>query len=149
MQCPVCDEKLRTVERYGVEIDICPGCKGIWLDRGELDKILEAEKAGGFAPAVAAPAASVAAPYRSGEHHDHDDDDDHHGERRRDEQGREYRPAGGEQRRKGGWLGELAGRTRRGRGLAAHGAAGTTPHDATRPAPTRGRPQRERRGPAD
>jgi hypothetical protein len=36
MNCPVCDAPLRAIQKYGVEIDICPGCKGVWLDRGEL-----------------------------------------------------------------------------------------------------------------
>lgn len=41
MKCPVCDENLRSVDKHNVQIDICPGCKGIWLDRGELEKIIE------------------------------------------------------------------------------------------------------------
>jgi uncharacterized protein len=48
MQCPVCDEKLREVEKYGVMVDICPGCKGVWLDRGELEKIAQLEERGDF-----------------------------------------------------------------------------------------------------
>lgn len=47
MDCPVCGEKLREIERYGVEVDICPACKGVWLDRGELEKILEIADTGG------------------------------------------------------------------------------------------------------
>ncbi|MFQ3535153.1 MAG: zf-TFIIB domain-containing protein [Aggregatilineales bacterium] len=42
MQCPVClTVELRITERAGVEIDYCPKCRGIWLDRGELEKIIE------------------------------------------------------------------------------------------------------------
>lgn len=41
MKCPVCDVELKIAERQGVEIDYCPNCRGVWLDRGELDKILE------------------------------------------------------------------------------------------------------------
>jgi hypothetical protein len=42
MKCPVCDNvNLMMSERQGVEIDYCPGCRGIWLDRGELDKIID------------------------------------------------------------------------------------------------------------
>lgn len=41
MVCPVCDAKMKAVEKHGVELDICPDCKGVWLDRGELDKIVE------------------------------------------------------------------------------------------------------------
>ena len=40
MRCPLDDTKLREVNRRGVEIDICPECKGVWLDRGELEKLL-------------------------------------------------------------------------------------------------------------
>ncbi|SMC29625.1 hypothetical protein SAMN02745857_03965 [Andreprevotia lacus DSM 23236] len=42
MDCPVCKTtRLMMTERAGVEIDYCPQCRGVWLDRGELDKILE------------------------------------------------------------------------------------------------------------
>jgi Zn-finger nucleic acid-binding protein len=41
MKCPVCDVELKMAERQGVEIDYCPKCRGVWLDRGELDKIIE------------------------------------------------------------------------------------------------------------
>lgn len=42
MNCPVCkDSSLVISERQGVEIDYCPKCRGVWLDRGELDKIIE------------------------------------------------------------------------------------------------------------
>jgi uncharacterized protein len=44
MECPVCGERLKEIERAGVEVDVCPSCKGIWLDRGELDKLLERER---------------------------------------------------------------------------------------------------------
>ena len=41
MSCPVCDVALTMSERQGIEIDYCPQCRGVWLDRGELDKIIE------------------------------------------------------------------------------------------------------------
>lgn len=42
MKCPVCTTvDLLLAERQGVEIDYCPQCRGVWLDRGELDKIIE------------------------------------------------------------------------------------------------------------
>lgn len=41
MLCPNCDTQLKMSERQGVEIDYCPQCRGVWLDRGELDKIIE------------------------------------------------------------------------------------------------------------
>ncbi|MDQ0091849.1 Zn-finger nucleic acid-binding protein [Paenibacillus anaericanus] len=41
MKCPVCDNvRMREVEKDGVLIDVCTECKGVWLDRGELDKLL-------------------------------------------------------------------------------------------------------------
>lgn len=41
MKCPNCNVPLTMSERQGIEIDYCPQCRGIWLDRGELDKIIE------------------------------------------------------------------------------------------------------------
>ncbi len=41
MLCPVCHTGLSMSDRSGVEIDFCPSCRGVWLDRGELDKIIE------------------------------------------------------------------------------------------------------------
>ena len=45
MKCPVCKDKtLLMSERQGVEIDYCPECRGVWLDRGELDKLIAGEE---------------------------------------------------------------------------------------------------------
>jgi len=41
MQCPIDGSQLVIAERSGVEIDYCPQCRGVWLDRGELDKIID------------------------------------------------------------------------------------------------------------
>lgn len=41
MNCPICNVTLVISEKQGIEIDYCPKCRGIWLDRGELDKIIE------------------------------------------------------------------------------------------------------------
>lgn len=42
MKCPVCtDTNLAITDRQGIEIDYCPQCRGVWLDRGELDRIIE------------------------------------------------------------------------------------------------------------
>lgn len=41
MICPSCNTELKMSERTGIEIDYCPQCRGVWLDRGELDKIIE------------------------------------------------------------------------------------------------------------
>ena len=44
MNCPLCtDQSLEPMYRAGIEIDICPMCKGVWLDRGEIEKLLENE----------------------------------------------------------------------------------------------------------
>ncbi len=50
MPCPVCKVPLTMSDRQGIEIDYCPQCRGVWLDRGELDKIIERS-----APQAAAP----------------------------------------------------------------------------------------------
>ena len=41
MQCPIDQETLMITDRQGIEIDYCPKCRGVWLDRGELDKLIE------------------------------------------------------------------------------------------------------------
>ena len=61
MPCPVCKVPLVMSDRQGVEIDYCPQCRGVWLDRGELDKIIERSAAveAGPAPQPQAPAPGV------------------------------------------------------------------------------------------
>ena len=54
MKCPIDGETLVIADRQGVEIDYCPACRGVWLDRGELDKIIERSEA----PRAAAPQGS-------------------------------------------------------------------------------------------
>jgi uncharacterized protein len=98
MLCPHCRVDLVMTERQGVEIDYCPKCRGIWLDRGELDKIVERAlgEAGASAPAVPAlfmPRAAVAqGPWSSPGSREEassdrargyrEDSDDHHRDRR-------------------------------------------------------------------
>lgn len=54
MQCPACKTTtLVMTERQGIEIDYCPDCRGVWLDRGELDKLIERSAAQLEAPPVA------------------------------------------------------------------------------------------------
>ena len=53
MRCPVDNETLVMADRGGVEIDYCPKCRGVWLDRGELDKIID-RSAGASATATSA-----------------------------------------------------------------------------------------------
>ncbi len=56
MHCPVCKTiPLTMAERSGIEIDYCPQCRGVWLDRGELDKLIERAAAAAPSP-VASPA---------------------------------------------------------------------------------------------
>lgn len=46
MKCPVCkDIDLAMTDRQGIEIDYCPRCRGVWLDRGELDRLIERAEA--------------------------------------------------------------------------------------------------------
>ena len=56
MRCPVDAVELVMTERQGIEVDYCPTCRGVWLDRGELDKIIERSTA----PAAAASALDAA-----------------------------------------------------------------------------------------
>lgn len=53
MKCPVDGELLVITERSGVELDYCPRCRGVWLDRGELDKIIEVAAVTAPEPAAA------------------------------------------------------------------------------------------------
>ena len=64
MQCPNDGTVLVMSERSGIEIDYCPTCRGVWLDRGELDKIIErdAREFGQAASAAQAPATPPAPP---------------------------------------------------------------------------------------
>jgi len=72
MKCPICsDTNLVMTDRQGIEIDYCPACRGVWLDRGELDKLIE--RSAGAAAAAPQPAVmTMPAPPRQ---KDWDDDD--------------------------------------------------------------------------
>lgn len=74
MNCPIDGDVLLIAERKGIEIDYCPRCRGVWLDRGELDKLIEAAD-------------------RSNESGRSSDDRDRRDEPRRDDRGddRQYR----------------------------------------------------------
>ncbi len=69
MQCPVCKGvNLMMSDRQGIEIDYCPQCRGVWLDRGELDKIIERSVAATARPEpAAAPSARDPRPERHDE----------------------------------------------------------------------------------
>jgi Zn-finger nucleic acid-binding protein len=59
VRCPNCQVNLMMTERQGVEIDYCPECRGVWLDRGELDKIVVTAT-----PPAADPVPNASMPYR-------------------------------------------------------------------------------------
>ena len=44
LMCPNCDGSMQAVQRAGVEFDMCPRCRGVWLDRGELEKLMALER---------------------------------------------------------------------------------------------------------
>jgi len=69
MTCPVDGAVLVMSDRQGIEIDYCPTCRGVWLDRGELDKIIERTAPAAPAPA-AAPFAGGAPRYDRGDYRD-------------------------------------------------------------------------------
>ena len=87
MECPVCSGRLRPTEKCGVEVDICPTCKGLWLDRGKLETILSQAAALLAEPNAPLPATSY--PARAPQH---DGDHEH-----------------GRQRRRGSWIGDPLG----------------------------------------
>ena len=62
MKCPTCDVALAMTDRQGIEIDYCPQCRGVWLDRGELDKLIERASAEAAPPPVQAQPARQAPP---------------------------------------------------------------------------------------
>jgi uncharacterized protein len=88
MKCPICTEvNLVMSDRQGIEIDYCPQCRGVWLDRGELDKIIErtATLSGPAAKQEAIPAESGQRPRYPEQRHGSDDDyrgDSRHKKRR-------------------------------------------------------------------
>ncbi|SKB90436.1 hypothetical protein SAMN05660916_03264 [Arthrobacter sp. 31Cvi3.1E] len=126
MKCPVDSIDLVMSERSGVEIDYCPQCRGVWLDRGELDKIIDrvAAEAGPAVSRQAPPQPPIAPPplynpfesrpqeprYDDRDRRDrHDHDRDHHDRDRRDydrrDGGRDQ--YGRKRKKKEGFLGDL------------------------------------------
>lgn len=71
MTCPECSSDLSIAERQGVEIDYCAKCRGVWLQRGELDKIVERSRGRDeYEYERAEPAYSSDRQYREHEHYD-------------------------------------------------------------------------------
>lgn len=97
MLCPVCRVGLVLSDKQGVEIDYCPQCRGIWLDRGELDKLIEknasyeaaSRPAADYPPQASAPAPGYAPPAPWGGYNE-----GHHGEGRHGGGHGGYRPGG-------------------------------------------------------
>jgi uncharacterized protein len=116
MDCPHCKQELKPTERQGIEIDYCPNCRGVWLDRGELDKLLERAATAVVAGGVYS--GSGGAPYGGGWRRD-DDDDDYDDDDRRRHYGQPGYPQPGygqsgygqpgydPRRRRRSWLGDL------------------------------------------
>ncbi|MFQ6547702.1 zf-TFIIB domain-containing protein [Aestuariibius sp. 2305UL40-4] len=79
MKCPIDGTDLVMADRTGVEIDYCPQCRGVWLDRGELDKIIERSTASAPPPPPPPPAQDM----RDRDRYRDDDDYRHSGHRKR------------------------------------------------------------------
>lgn len=78
MKCPVCtDIDLAMTDRQGIEIDYCPRCRGIWLDRGELDRLIERAERSETAP-VPPPAPQAPPSYPPREQHGYSGQPGHH-----------------------------------------------------------------------
>lgn len=100
LPCPVCRVDLVMSERNGIEIDYCPKCRGVWLDRGELDKIIERSAADEtrYRPAAEqAPQPAHSQPYNQQGGHGSGYGHDNHG----------YSSGHGSGRRHGSFLGRL------------------------------------------
>lgn len=87
MKCPIDQSVLQITDRQGVEIDYCPSCRGVWLDRGELDKIIDRIDSG-VVPQQPEPSRATRQEYHSTDSH-------------------QYGQGGYKKRRKEGLLGEL------------------------------------------
>lgn len=72
MECPNCKVSLVMTDRSGIEIDYCPNCRGVWLDRGELDKIIERAT-----PEAKAPPQNYQQPQQYQERQQHYSDNDY------------------------------------------------------------------------
>lgn len=124
MQCPVCKTvNLVMADRQGIEIDYCPQCRGVWLDRGELDKIIERSAGAQIpTPAVSAPQPQYTPPpmqqppmqqppvqspppYRGDDRSHYDRDYRHHDPRQHGHYDKDYRY--GHKRKREGFLSDL------------------------------------------
>jgi len=97
MKCPIDQNILQMTERSGVEIDYCPECRGIWLDRGELDKIIEKAEQQNVQQA-----AQYAERSDTDDRHQ-DDRDDRHDEHKQDDR------SSPNNKKKGSFIGDIFG----------------------------------------
>lgn len=104
MRCPVDNETLVMADRGGVEIDYCPKCRGVWLDRGELDKIIE--RSAGAPDAPSAPRPTAQPLYQPEPPRPPQGYADQDRPRRRDDDEDDYR-GGHKKKRRESFLGEL------------------------------------------
>jgi len=101
MQCPTDGTTLTMSERSGIEIDYCPECRGVWLDRGELDKIIERSL-------TQAPPAPAPAPAQGSYERERDQRQQHYNERYSGAPQQGYNQQGQyRKKKKESWLSEL------------------------------------------
>ena len=101
MKCPHCPETtLVMTDRQGIEIDYCPSCRGVWLDRGELDKLLD-RAAAVVTPAPPAIVAQSHAPAQQRQQAYADSDERHHSQHHHQNQGYGY------VKKKKSWMNEI------------------------------------------
>ena len=88
MKCPVCREPdLVMADRQGIEIDYCPKCRGVWLDRGELDKLIERSAAHASTERFGSERGEERESYRYPTEHRHGHDDYYEGKHPRKRRG--------------------------------------------------------------
>ena len=106
MKCPIDDSVLSVSSREGVEIDFCPQCRGVWLDRGELDKIIDRVAA---TPSPVSPGRDDDRRYEAPRSDDRHRDDRYRDDRGRDDRGRDdrYRDDSNPKKKRRGFLDDL------------------------------------------
>lgn len=96
MKCPICSVNLVMSERQGVEIDYCPECRGVWLDRGELDKIIEGSTSANKVERQEAPS-----------YDNNRDRNDYHGNNDHDNDDKYSKNSYPQKKKKESWIGDI------------------------------------------